>query len=82
MFSHEAAVTEVFAAFDNSPGKIAEATGFPIQTVSDWRKKGKIEIPPWRRSAVLDAIKRLSKSVSSDTLAYLASDDRSPRRAA
>lgn len=68
-------VHEIFAAF-KGPGNIAKATGLPLQTVSDWRVKGKPEIPPWRRNAVLDAAKRDSVDLSPEAIAYLASSDR------
>lgn len=41
----------------------------PFQTVYSWKRKG--DIPPWRRPAVLDAIRRLEIDVSPATLVYL-----------
>lgn len=67
-------VTEIFAAFGKSPTALSKATGVPVQTVCDWRRKGKAHIPVWRRATVLAAIQQAGKSVSASTLAYLASD--------
>jgi hypothetical protein len=76
-------MSEVHAIFDafGGPTPIAKATGFPVQTVCDWRKKGDPEIPPWRRPAVLDAAKRLDISLPPEAIAYLASSER-PKAAA
>ena len=73
------AVTDIFLAFGDSPTAIAKATGFPVQTVCDWRGKGKTEIPPWRRRAVLDAAKRMKIELPAHCVEYLVSDDRAPR---
>lgn len=62
-------VAEVFAAFDNSPTKLARATGLKVQTVFDWRAKAPVGIPEWRRPVVLDALK--GKAISDATRAYL-----------
>ncbi|KER37262.1 hypothetical protein AL00_06200 [Sphingobium indicum F2] len=73
------AVNDIFEAFGDSPSAIAKATGFPVQTVCDWRGKGKTEIPPWRRRAVLDAAKRLKIDLPAHCVEYLVSDARLPR---
>jgi hypothetical protein len=78
-------VDQIFAAFGNSPKAIADATGIPIQTVCDWRKKGQKEIPIWRRGAVLVAAR--TKPLSTEALEYLrsdrkAADDAAPESAA
>lgn len=49
---------------------IAAEMRCPFQTVYSWKKKG--SIPPWRRPAVLDAIRRLEIDVPPELLAYLA----------
>jgi hypothetical protein len=72
-------VDDIFKAFGDKPSAIAKATGLPVQTVWDWRGKGKSEIPPWRRRAVLDAAKRLKIDLPSHCVEYLVSDDRLPR---
>ncbi len=72
-------VNDIFEAFGGSPSAIAKATGLPVQTVWDWRGKGKTEIPPWRRRAVLDAAKRLKIDLPAHCVEYLASDERMPR---
>ena len=64
-------VDEIFAAFGNSPTKLALATGVKVQTVFDWRAKGPKNIPIWRRRTVLEAIMRSGAKVSADTLQYL-----------
>lgn len=68
-------VDQIFEAFGNSPKRLADATGIPIQTVWDWRGKGRKEIPVWRRPAVLNAARGLP--LSPDALAYLNSTERS-----
>jgi hypothetical protein len=75
-------MTEVHAIFEafGGPTPIADATGFPLQTVCDWRKKGNPEIPPWRRAAVLEAANRLKLELPPEAVAYLGSNER--RRAA
>ena len=67
-------VSEVFAAFDNSPTKLSRAIGVKVQTVFDWKAKEPVGIPEWRRSAVLDALK--DKPISARTRAYLEGRDR------
>lgn len=57
---------------------IAGETGDPVQTVHSWKAKG--NIPHWRRQAVIDAAKRLDRTLDADALAYLASTDRAPKR--
>lgn len=68
-------VEHIFEAF-KSPSAIADATGFPVQTVCDWRRKGPAEIPPWRRQAVLDAAVRLGIALDNHAVEYLKSDTR------
>ena len=66
------------------PTAIASGTGFPVQTVHDWLRKEPVEIPPWRRPAVLDFARREKKfdALSEEARAYLVSTERSVRRAA
>ena len=71
-------VTEIFAAFDGKPSKLAQATGLPIQTVCDWRRKGTPNIPKWRRAVVLTAMQRAGVRVSETALHYLTSDQTAP----
>jgi hypothetical protein len=77
-------VTEIFAAFDDSPTKLARATGLKVQTVHDWKRKAPIGIPEWRRSVVLDAVKiaakKSGKPISPATLAYLGAPAEKPAR--
>lgn len=68
-------VTEIFAAFDGSPRKLADAVKAPVQTVCDWRRKGQPRIPQWRREAVLAALEEGGKQVSAATRAYLTSGE-------
>jgi hypothetical protein len=71
-------VTEIFKAFGDSPTKLARATGLKVQTVCDWRRKGKAHIPLWRRAAVLAAAKsdeKVMAKLSPDALLYLAERD-------
>lgn len=49
---------------------IAREMRCPIGTVFSWKKKG--AIPPWRRPAVLDAVRRLNIETSPSVLLYLA----------
>lgn len=67
-------VAEIFAAFGNSPTKLSRAIGVKVQTVFDWSKHP-VNIPEWRRAAVLDAVKAKAKEtgkpISAATLAYL-----------
>lgn len=64
-------VSDIFRAFGDSPKAIADATGIPVQTVCDWRRKGAPNIPSWRRPVVLSAIESLGKDVHPDTIEYL-----------
>lgn len=73
-----AIVETIFQAFDG-PTVIAKETGFPLQTVSDWRRNGRADIPPWRRRDVLQAAQRAGVTLPPEALAYLASDVRLPR---
>lgn len=63
---------------------IATGTGIPVQTVHDWIKKGKAEIPPWRRAAVLDFARREKKlpELSDAAREYLSSAERFGKAAA
>jgi hypothetical protein len=65
------------------PTKIATGTGFAIQTVHSWTK-APAEIPPWRRSAVLDFARRDGKldKLSADAREYLTSTERTVGKAA
>lgn len=65
-------VSDIFAAFGDSPTQLARATGLSVSTVCDWRTKGPRNIPKWRRGQVLNAIQREGKSVAAETLVYLA----------
>jgi len=67
-------VSDIFDAFGGSPKAISDATGIPVQTVCDWRRKGTPNIPPWRRDAVLAAIENSGKAVQPTTLAYLGAE--------
>lgn len=73
----------VRSIFDTFGGvsALAEATGFPQQTVSEWRNRSPAEIPPWRRPAVADAARRLERALSPEALAYLASRERTRKTA-
>lgn len=71
-------VKSIFDAF-GSVSELAEATGFPQQTVSEWRNRLPAEIPPWRRPAVADAARRSGKQLSAAALEYLASTARTPK---
>lgn len=63
---------------------IATGTGFAVQTVHDWLRKGPAEIPPWRRTAVLDLARREGKldDLSPEAREYLTSAERTVGRAA
>jgi hypothetical protein len=54
----------------------ATATGTPQQTVSEWRTRNPPEIPPWRRSSLIDAAQREKVKLPANALAYLASTER------
>lgn len=65
-------VETIFSAF----GKVktfAEAVELSPQTVCDWRKKGKRNIPVWRRAAVLAAIDRGGINIPRETRDWLQS---------
>lgn len=65
-------VETIFSAF----GKVktfADAVNLAPQTVCDWRKKGKKNIPVWRRPAVLDAIDREGIAIPEETREWLRS---------
>lgn len=70
-------VPEIFKALGGSTA-IAIGINAPIQTVNDWLSKGKPEIPPWRRAAVIDFARKEGKltELSADCLAYLQSQER------
>jgi hypothetical protein len=72
------AVDSIIKAF-GSQVALAEATGIPQQTISEWAKRNPPEIPPWRRPtiAAVAAAKRLE--LDADTLAYLHSSTRTPK---
>lgn len=71
-------VPAIFDAF-GGVNKLADATGFPQQTVSEWQTRQPPEIPPWRRSSVADAARRGGIALGSEALAYLASHARTPK---
>ena len=75
-------VIEIFAAFDNSPTDLSVATGIPVQTVHDWKAKGKPNIPTWRRATVLEAVRKAKATLSPETLTYLGAPPATPRRSA
>lgn len=79
----QSVVPEIFDKLGGST-KIATGTGLPIQTVNDWLNKGKPEIPPWRRSVVIDFARREGKltELSAECLAYLQSQERTVGKAA
>lgn len=66
-------VDAIFTAF-KGPSRIADATSIPVQTVCDWRKKGKSNIPHWRRPAVLDAARRHNIELPPEAITYLATE--------
>ena len=74
-------VDDIFAAFGGN-NALAEATNIPPQTVSDWRRKGAVNIPQWRRRDVLDAAQRLGIPLSTEAARYLAGETPSEARAA
>ncbi|CAB4140220.1 hypothetical protein UFOVP407_37 [uncultured Caudovirales phage] len=74
-------VDDIFAAFGGN-NALAEATRIAPQTVSDWRRKGSVNIPPWRRRDVLDAAQRLSISLPPEAVEYLSGETASEARAA
>jgi len=67
----------IFKALGGSTS-IAIGIGSPTQTVNDWLKKGKPEIPPWRRAAVIEFARRAGKldDLPAECLAYLQSHKR------
>lgn len=67
--THMSEVESLFAE-RKRVSEIAREMRTPIGTVWCWKKKG--EIPPWRRPAVLDAIRRLDIDVEPEVVAYLA----------
>lgn len=73
-------VHDIIAKLGGSTG-VAAKTGIPQQTVSEWANREPPEIPPWRRPAVLDALKRDGKDseVPAEAIAYLASTQRTPK---
>ncbi len=73
-------VEEIFGKLGGAT-KIATGTNQPVQTVHDWLAKGKAEIPPWRRPAVLKYAAESQKltELSPAALAYLQSTERSVR---
>lgn len=77
----QSVVPEIFDVLEGSTA-IARGTGLPIQTVNDWLKKGKPEIPPWRRPAVLAFAKKSGKlaDLSADARGYLVSQERAIER--
>ena len=66
-------VHEIFEAYGGATA-IHRATGVPVQTVHDWINKGKPEIPPWRRAALLAV--EPAKPLSEGARAYLLSTER------
>ena len=75
-------VPEIFDKLGGSTA-IAAGIGSPVQTVNDWLKKGKAEIPPWRRGDVLEFARREGKltELPTECLAYLQSRERTVGRA-
>lgn len=76
-------VEEIFSKLGGAT-KIATGTDQAVQTVHDWLGKGKPEIPPWRRPAVLKfaADQKMLTELSPEALAYLQSTERTVRKAA
>jgi hypothetical protein len=70
-------VPKIFQALGGSTA-IARGIGSPVQTVNDWLKKGKPEIPPWRRADVLRFASESGKlaKLPRDCLVYLQSQER------
>lgn len=64
----EPVVAKLFASRGNMTALAGEMR-CPVQTVHSWKRKG--SVPSWRRSAVLDAVRRLNLEVSPDLLVYL-----------
>lgn len=65
-------VERIFDALGGATA-IARETGNPVQTVHSWKVEG--NIPHWRRAAVIEAAKRLDKTLPPDLLAYLVSTE-------
>lgn len=59
---------------------IANETGDPVQTVNCWKTNG--NIPRWRRASLIEIARRTNKALSDESLEYLASSERAPRKAA
>lgn len=79
----QSVVPEIFEVLGGSTA-IARGTGLPIQTVNDWLRKGKPEIPPWRRPDLLGFAKSAGKlkELSPASLKYLRSQERTVGKAA
>ncbi len=71
-------VPTIFEAF-GGVNRLAEATGTPQQTASEWLNRSPPDIPPWRRPAVLGAARKLKEPLPPEALTYLASTQRIPR---
>ena len=57
----------------------SEKTGFPQQTVSAWICREPPEIPPWRRSFLMQCAKDANIELDADAKEYLASFARRPK---
>lgn len=72
-------VDEIFAAFGNSPTKLARAAHMDVRTVDAWKRIPK-KIPKWRREKVLEAVLNAGVVLSSSALAYLRDTGSEPAR--
>lgn len=66
-------VDRIFEAL-GGPTALHKETGIPVQTIWDWRRNG--NIPHWRRDAVIEASRKLEKTLDADMLAYLVSNEK------
>jgi hypothetical protein len=71
-------VEAIIQAFGNQVA-MADATGIPQQTISEWAKREPPEIPPWRRSTIAAVANARKIELGPETLAYLHSSTRTPR---
>jgi hypothetical protein len=70
-------VDEIFAAFGNSPTRLARAAAMDVRTVDAWKREPK-NIPKWRRAGVLGAVRRSDVSLPAAAIAYLEDDGSIP----
>lgn len=79
----EQIVTHIFEVLGGAT-RIAEGTGFPVQTVHCWVNNKPVNIPHWRRSAVLALAeeKGVADQLGAAAVEYLRSRSRAARAAA